>query len=129
TDTLQGGGGADTFIYEKYDDSNYKKTDHIVDFTAGTDKLQFDFAVTDVDGPVSGSVASGSFAADIETLCSGVLEASHAIQITATSGTLAGHIYLVVDANDLDGFQKGVDYVMDVTGISGTVTGADFVIG
>jgi Ca2+-binding RTX toxin-like protein len=41
-DTLVGGGGADSFRYQSIAESNSGSMDHILDFTAGTDKIELD---------------------------------------------------------------------------------------
>ena len=46
--------------------------------------------------------------------------------LTADSGTLSGHTFLVVDVNGTAGYQSGSDYVIDVTGYTGTISTASF---
>jgi hypothetical protein len=46
-----------------------------------------------------------------------------------TGGTLSGHTFLLVDDNGVAGYQSSVDYVIDVTGMSGSLTTADFILG
>lgn len=125
-DVLTGGAGADTFIYEGSTDSLFSYRDQITDFNTAADTFQMDVAVTGVDATVSGSVSS---AADLAALVSGHLGASHAILVTVTGGTFAGQTLLVVDANNSAGFQSSTDYVMDVTGITGSLTVSDFILG
>jgi hypothetical protein len=124
-DVLTGGGGADTFIFTDITDSPYTTHDRITDFKAGTDKLQFDFKVTGIDTAVSGSVSTD---VDLAGLLSGHLEAHHAILVDVTSGMLTGQKLLVVDGDGVDGFNAATDYVIDVKGISGTLTVADFMV-
>jgi hypothetical protein len=46
---------------------------------------------------------------------------------TATTGTLAGQTFLVIDENGTAGYQAGADLVIDVTvAFTGTLTTANF---
>jgi hypothetical protein len=38
------------------------------------------------------------------------------VLFTPDRGTLAGHTFLIVDANGTAGYQAGQDYVIDITG-------------
>lgn len=123
-DFLTGGGGSDTFIYEGSIDSRFGYRDHITDFNATMDKFQMDVAVTAIDPTVSGSVSTAS---DLATLVNGHFGASHALLVNVTGGALAGHTLLLVDDNGVAGYQNTADYVIDVTGMTGTLTTADFI--
>jgi Ca2+-binding RTX toxin-like protein len=46
-DTLTGGGGADTFQYRSTSDTGIGSSDHILDFTSGTDKVDLSFIDAD----------------------------------------------------------------------------------
>ena len=81
--------------------------------------------MTGIDAGVSGDVTSSS---DLKTLLSGHLQAHHAILAQITGGTLAGQTLLVVDANGTAGYQ-GTDYVMNVSGLSGSLTTSSFTVG
>jgi Ca2+-binding RTX toxin-like protein len=52
-DTLAGGGGVDTFRFDATTHSNATTTDHILDFTPGTDKI--DLSRVDADANVAGN--------------------------------------------------------------------------
>ena len=54
-DTLSGGGGVDTFRYDTTADSNSASKDHILDFAAGTDKI--DLSKIDANTLVGGDQA------------------------------------------------------------------------
>jgi serralysin len=54
-DVLRGGGGADTFLYHKSSDSTAGSMDHILDFAAGTDKI--DLSKIDANTLVEGNQA------------------------------------------------------------------------
>lgn len=125
-DLMTGGAGSDTFIYEGAIDSRFGNRDQITDFFTEEDTFQFDVEVTAVDSTVSGDVST---AADLAALVDGQFGASHAILVNVTSGTLSGRTLMIVDANGVAGFQWGADYVIDVTGIVGTLTVDDFIVG
>jgi Ca2+-binding RTX toxin-like protein len=124
-DLLTGGAGADTFAYHETSDSKFSLRDHITDFNAAADHLQFDFAVAAVDAPVSGSAST---AADLSALASGHMGVGEAILVTVTGGALAGSKLLLVDANGTAGFQGAGDFCIDVTGMTGTLDVGDFVM-
>jgi hypothetical protein len=42
------------------------------------------------------------------------LNANHAVQFTADSGTLAGHNFEVIDTNGIAGYQAGQDMVIEL---------------
>ncbi len=123
-DALTGGAGADTFIFNGVADSKFSTRDVITDFNAAADTLQFDVEVTAVEAQIAGSASS---AADMNALAAS-LDAGHAVLVDVTGGTLAGRLLLLVDANGSDGFQAGTDYCIDVTGMTGTLTVADFIM-
>jgi Ca2+-binding RTX toxin-like protein len=126
-DTLTGGAGIDGFVYTGHADSNTTGYDAVTDFAAGTDDFHMDVAVTGIDAAVNGNVSAASFGNDLDALADGNLLKSHAMLINATGGTLSGRVFLLIDANNTKGFQKNFDYVIDVTGITGTLTTADFI--
>jgi len=124
-DSLTGGGGADIFDYNSYADSTFSSRDTITDLVAASDKFQLNVAVTKIDGSVSGSVSSQ---ADLSALLSGHLLAHHAIVAQVTGGSLSGQTLLAIDSNGTAGLQSS-DYVMNVSGMTGTLTTSNFVVG
>jgi hypothetical protein len=124
-DLLTGGAGADTFIYNGLTESKFSYRDQVTDFHTAADTFQFDVDVNAIDATVSGSISTG---ADLTALVNGHFGASHAMLVNVTGGTLNGQTLLLVDANGVAGFQSAGDYVIDVTGIVGTLTVADFIM-
>ena len=101
--------------------------DHIFDFAAGTDT--FDFGGI-VGGFVNGDINFGaSFNSNIGNAFSdGVnLHGDHAWVVLATGGTAVGHSFLVVDTNNNAHYDSGADFVIDITGYTGTISAADFI--
>ena len=141
-DTIYGGGGADTitggsgtnvFAYTGVSNSTSTGYDTITNFDALTDVFQFKTDVTAIDAAVtSGQLDTGSnFDTELAAaLNSSVLGADHAILFTPNSGTLAGHTFLVVDANNVAGYTAGADYVFDITGAThlASLSTSDFII-
>jgi len=128
-DTLVSNGGADTFVYTQAADSTGDTFDAVTGFDAAQDKFDFPVTVGGVDATVSGSLDSGSVDSELASLVgASQLLANHAVLFSATGGTLASHTFLIVDGNGTAGYQSGGhDYVIDVTGISGTLTTANFI--
>ncbi|HEX2593752.1 MAG TPA: bluetail domain-containing putative surface protein [Rhizomicrobium sp.] len=134
-DTLKGGTGADFFDASFGADSLYANgndtfaylyatesmgvaydTVHGVDFAI--DRFDVTPDVEAIDPRISGAnLSKGSLDADLSAvLTAGTFGSHHAILIGATSGNLAGHLFLIVDYNGVAGYQAGQDLVVDVTG-------------
>jgi Ca2+-binding RTX toxin-like protein len=126
-DMLTGGGGADTFIYSDVTDSTSTKYDTITDFNANSDHISVGDLPAAMDAMVAtGALSAGSFNNDLKAALNGHLMANDAILFHATTGGLAGHTILVVDANGAAGYQANGDYVIDVTGFTGSFDITDF---
>ena len=129
-DTLTGGAGADTFAYLQPSDSSSQTFDFITDFQAGVDRFHFPTPVTGIDSVVNGGQLDlATFDADMTAaIGAGQLAAGHAVLFAPDAGSLAGHLFLIVEASGAAGYQAGLDYAIDVTG--GTLAGlstADFI--
>ncbi|HEX4860635.1 MAG TPA: bluetail domain-containing putative surface protein, partial [Rhizomicrobium sp.] len=140
---LNGGGGADTmtvstghdiFVYGAASDSTGPTYDTIIGLDTTRDMFHLNSAVTGIDTAVnSGMLDSGaSFNAELAAdIGAAQLGANHAVLFTATSGSLSGHTFLIVDTNGMAGYQAGADLVIDVTGghhLTGLAT-SDFITG
>jgi len=149
-DTLTGGAGADVFRYDTIATTAGAagvNVDRITDFVAGTDKINFAqgaLALTGVttDGTgdavatmaaVVANTTSVATIADVYTALAAYtgLTASAAggtatvAQVyTFANGAAAGTYLVVNDATA--GFQAATDVVINLTGLSGTLTAADF---
>ncbi|MBV9989990.1 MAG: hypothetical protein JOZ72_01740 [Alphaproteobacteria bacterium] len=124
-DHFTGGGGADVFAYTAAAQSTGTTYDTVTDFAAGTDTFDFTTTVTQVYS-ASGSLDSGS-SFDNELFGLNIMHANGATELTVTGGTLAGHVFLVVDGDGNATYNAGSDYVIDITGHTGTITTGDFI--
>ncbi|HEY2070344.1 MAG TPA: calcium-binding protein [Rhizomicrobium sp.] len=136
-DVLTGGQSSDEFIFGTVSWSTGTGYDTVTNVNFSSDHLwlnsdgsNFDtgFVPTGVDTAIaSGALSTATFNTDLATAVNSVhLAANHAVLVTATSGTLSGHTFLVVDGNGTAGYQANADYVIDVTGFSGTLSTASF---
>ena len=112
-DTLTGGGGEDTFVYGVAADSNGTHTDHITDFDGDSDQIEVGFNVTSVH-QISANL--DNLGMSMSAALAGHLDASGAVVVTATSGALAGHVFLVVDYQGSTSYSATNDLVIDITG-------------
>ncbi len=132
SDTLDGGAGRDIYRALAVSDSGGVAHDTILGFDAKKDKFDFNVAVTGIDATVaSGQLRSDHFSSDVKgAVGPAQLAAHHAALFTATTGNLAGHTILVVDANGVAGFQTGdKDFVFDLTDADnlGSLDTGDFI--
>lgn len=134
-DTLTGGLGADTFRYFAVSNSTSVSYDIITDFTTNIDHFDLPVTVNGVNSRINGgTLSTTSFDSDLAAATgNGFLSPNDAVIFAPNSGNLAGHAFLIVDANGIAGYQAGQDYVFDVTGgipggaSTATVHKADFI--
>lgn len=125
-DTLTGGAGNDHFVYIAADESSGPTYDTITDLNFNQDQIGVAFDVAHVDDAIGGATINmGSFDDDIAAAV-GKIKAAHAVLVTATHGTLHDHTFLVIEAEGVKGYQPGHDIVIDVTGVTGTMSVHDF---
>jgi Ca2+-binding RTX toxin-like protein len=116
-DRMTSEGAHDLFIYTDVAESTSTTHDAITRFSASTDRFELNVVVTGVDAAItSGALSAGAFDAGLSAVTAGHLAAGHAVLFTASNGNLAGHTYLIVDANGVAGYQAGQDYVMEIVG-------------
>lgn len=118
-DTLGGGAGYNIFAYTAVADSTGKTYDTVIGFdVADIDIFTFESdavsAIGGVDAMVrDGRLATGTFNADLKAaIGSAQLAAHHAALFKPDAGSLAGSVFLVVDANGTAGYQKDADVVI-----------------
>ncbi len=117
SDTMEAGGGHDLFVYRAVNESGGTAIDIITDFDARADHIDLDVVVTGVDiAFTAGQLREGHFTKDLKNAVGGShLGTGHAVLFTPDSGDLAGHTYLVVDADGVAGYKADLDYVIEVT--------------
>ncbi|HTQ14974.1 MAG TPA: bluetail domain-containing putative surface protein [Rhizomicrobium sp.] len=130
-DRLTGGPGADTFVFTAVADSTSLGHDVIVGFDGAADRIGVPGAVSGVDAAVTSGMLrqGGHFDGDLAAaIGAGQLAAGHAVVFTADSGPLAGHTYLIIDANGVAGYQAGQDYVIELASATnlGSLSTANF---
>ncbi|UVO54905.1 M10 family metallopeptidase C-terminal domain-containing protein [Sphingomonas sp. SUN039] len=115
-DTLTGGGGADMFAYNGANESTGSGWDRLVGLTNGVDKIDLPGTISGVAATVAGgALSTGSFNADLAAaIGAGQMGAGQAVLYTPTSGTLAGNVFLVADANGIAGYQADQDFVFQL---------------
>jgi hypothetical protein len=109
-------GSHEHFNYGEVAESTSVLHDGITGFNALGDVFDLDVTVSGIDAMVtSGSLHRSAFDANLAAdIGAGQLAAGHAVVFTPTSGNLAGHTFLIVDANGVAGYQAGQDYVFDL---------------
>lgn len=120
SDILTGGAGHDTFSYGTANSGESSGTAHdrITAFDFDSDTFSVFATVTGIDATVaSGEVRADHFARDVRAgVDASALQGGHAVLFKPNTGDLAGHTFLIVDANGRAGFQTDKDYVFDITG-------------
>ncbi|HEX3674766.1 MAG TPA: calcium-binding protein [Rhizomicrobium sp.] len=116
-DTMTAGSSIDNFIYNAVSDSTNARYDTISGFDTHQDHFVLPTEVTGIDSPVAtGSLSTATFNGDLtRDIGSTELGAHHVVEFTASSGSLAGDTFLIIDANGVAGYQGGQDYVIQIT--------------
>jgi Ca2+-binding RTX toxin-like protein len=129
-DVLKGGLGADTYVYTKAVQSVGSSHDIIIGFDPTVDKIDLPtgISVTGIDAAINSGAASAATLDDDLTNALVSLGAHHAVQFTATSGDLAGHVFEVIDSNGVAGYQAGKDMVIELQNpVTAITTPAPFI--
>jgi Ca2+-binding RTX toxin-like protein len=143
SDTLAGGDGRDeilpgsdavrdVFVFYAVADSTGAKRDFMRNpDLAGEDKLDFHIVPKSIAAQVNaGALNEASFDADLAlAIGAAQMGAGQAVLFDPSSGSSNwnGHVYLVVDANYVAGYQAGQDYVVQISGMLGTLSLDDFI--
>lgn len=115
-DVFSAGTGVDDFRYTSVLQSTSTTYDTLVGFDAANDFFATSQTVAGVDPAVTtGALSRATFDADLAAaMNSAVLLAQHAALFTASSGNLAGSTFLVIDENNIAGYQAGQDLVINL---------------
>lgn len=130
-DTLTGGLGADQFLYNEASDSTGTLFDKVTDFDAGNDTFGLTKAVVAIEDPITnGTLRQNHFNEDLAAQINGSdLSLNSAVLFGVNDGgRYDGHTFLVVNWNGTAGYQANADLVIDVTGITGTLSEDNFVL-
>ena len=136
--SFTGGGGADTIscgpavatlVYNGASDSTGIGFDTVNAFNASQDFFNMPGAVTGIDATVaSGTLTIATFDSDMTAaIGASQLAAHHGVLFTPTAGDYDGDTFLIVDQNGTAGYQRGHDLVIELNGLSGTLTTANFI--
>jgi Ca2+-binding RTX toxin-like protein len=120
-DWLSGGAARDIFVYNEARESSSINYDKIQGFNTFYDSFKMPQAVTGIDAKITSGVLDDAnkdvFDADLGAAANAThLKAAHAVLFTPDSGSLAGTVFLVVDANGIAGYQTNADYVIRLDG-------------
>jgi Ca2+-binding RTX toxin-like protein len=120
-DLLDGGtNGNDSFVFHDVNESTGFRYDTVTGFDVFRDAFVTMHAVTGVDAEIAG----GELRDDTKSLFSHDLKhavdadhlaAGHAVLFAPDSGSLAGHLFLVIDQNGVAGYQANQDLVIEIT--------------
>jgi hypothetical protein len=130
-DTMTAGAGVDYFLYNSASESTGPNYDTIANINFSQDKLNVPGInpITGIDAAVtSGALSTATFNSDLAAaITAGKLGAHHAVEFTASSGTLAGQTFLIADLNGTAGYQANADLVVHLTGATGTLATTTFI--
>jgi Ca2+-binding RTX toxin-like protein len=131
-DTLRGGVGADTYDCNEPKHTSGPNHDIIIGFDFQKDVFAVSKTVKGIDPTVDqGRLRIDSFDSDLaDAIGAAELIARHAVLFTPDDGDLAGHIFLIVDANGTAGYQANKDYVLDLVDSEhlGALSKSDFIV-
>ena len=130
-DTIDVGAALTTFAFQSVANSTGAKFDTIANANFSHDEFDASLCgnvITGINAAViAGALSSLTFDANLAAdLGASQLGANHAVLFTASSGTLSGDTFLIVDCNGTAGYQAGADLVMRLTGATGTLSTANF---
>ncbi len=120
-DLITGGGGSDLIVFHAVNESTGIRYDTVVGFDATQDAFLTVHAVTGVDARIAGGelndLRTAQFNHELTHIVDAAhLAAGHAVLFAPDSGTLAGHLFLIVDQNGIAGYQANQDLVIEISG-------------
>lgn len=121
------GDGADFIALNSVTESTGSDRDTVVHFNTNFDRFDLNFFVSGFDATVSATLSEATFDADLEAAIGNPqLARDHGVLFVANGGDLAGHQFIIVDANSHAGYQAGKDFVIEAT-VVGAVSNAIFI--
>ena len=122
---------ADTIKFASVAESSGITRDMVYDMDLnGEDRFDFPSVPSGLRATVSGTLNTTSFEANLAAAVGAAqLGSGQAVLFDPSSGNLnfANHLYLIVDANGVAGYQAGADYVVQLFNAIGTLTLDDFI--
>jgi Ca2+-binding RTX toxin-like protein len=113
-DKITVGAGDDDLFYTAATDSTGKAHDIVTGFDVTGDFIGLTFGVFGQHSLTAGTLNKASFNDGLATVIdSSELNPNTAVSFTPDSGSLAGHHYLIIDANGTAGYQAGQDLVIE----------------
>ena len=113
-DILEGNGGNDRYVYLQPSDSTGAAFDQIVTFDWKNDRIDLPFKVVGISRVGGGWLDQSDVDAGLASAMTDVLNAHYAALFTPDEGDMAGRTFVVIDANGIDGYQAGEDYVIEL---------------
>ncbi|MDB5720647.1 MAG: tandem-95 repeat protein, partial [Alphaproteobacteria bacterium] len=102
------------YVYRSAAESTGTGYDTIIGFDYREDRIDVPGGGRSFSQAVNGALSIASFDADLASGLNGVLGAGQAALFTANGGTLSGHVFAVIDANGIAGYQAGQDLVIEL---------------
>ncbi|MCC6918554.1 MAG: hypothetical protein IT548_05085 [Alphaproteobacteria bacterium] len=132
-DMLQGDAGADRYIYNGAAESAGMGRDLIVNAELDRDRFDFAFTVGAIKAPqTAGVLNTATFDADLRIAVHAKFAAGgpiDAVLFDPNGGDLdqAGHVYLVIDADNSGGYNASGDIVIELVNATGSLGLGDFI--
>lgn len=140
-DTLNGGLGQDRILPGVDDDRDVIAYTDVAESTGALrhdiiraidldneDRLDLPNIPVSILSPLGGTINAATFDADLASALTSLTPGS-AVLLDPTGGDLnrPGRAFIVVDANDVQGYQAGEDFVFELQGWTGSLTPDDFI--
>jgi hypothetical protein len=125
-DTITAGAGADTIRYSAASQSNSSGYDIVNGFDAAADSFSWTQALTFDSTVASGRLNSTTLETNLTTAFAGVA-ANHAKAFQATTGNMAGQVFLLINDASV-GYQTG-DLVVRMNNTTGALSDSNFKVG
>ncbi|MCC6919352.1 MAG: calcium-binding protein [Alphaproteobacteria bacterium] len=130
-DTMTPGNGADVIRIGLVAHSTGGNRDLVIGMDLNADKFDLPAIPTAIAAQINvGNLSSATFNADLAAAVNaGTLAAGRAVLFDPSGGNLnvAGHVYLIVDANGVAGYQANADFVIELQNHTGTLQTTDFI--
>lgn len=128
-DSMVGGYGLDLFVYRAAAESTGAGHDVIYLFEPRLDRIDLPGPAGAWNGTVSsGTLSASALAVGLAAAVDSTLTPGGALLFTPDSGDLAGHVFLVVDADGDGAYSDGADYLIEFVNPVETLDGGNFLV-